>query len=649
MRWGQAGLPPLLGLGLTLALYAGSLQAGFMFDDPLDLPRASGRSFVQIFTESRESPSYRPLTFAVWRVLFLLLGRHDPMVLHGLVLALHALNGWLVYLLGRKLLGAAGGLLAMALFLWYPLNYQVVIYSNTLYHTLVTGCALIAVLSYWRWRVGQGGQVWFWTALLAGGLGLLSHENGVTIAPLVFVAEGLLRASGRVDRFAWYPTLFALEGLAFLFAWWMVPRWPTALALDLDSLRMNGLYIVQGLAYPVTGQLGHLPRWGGSDEQRVTMAATATLLVLVGVLLVRRRLQALVLGLVWSLVGALPAWVMLPWTYVQDGPRLLYMASAGTALLWAAALAPQASVWRESPRRARSVLTTAGGLALAALVLFDSAAFIRVIGRMQTQGAQVVRQLVETATLSGPEAGRVYINLPSWFALKDQGYLLGHNGVTMVPGYIGLGRSVYMHRGVQPELVSLADLERAPGWNWEHFYGPHGTIVGPDALEEAFRRGGAIYAASFPTGHVRLEYVGHLERSDARAAQAVARFGEWAVLEDVEAWREGTVVAVRLVWGVVAPPAGDATVSVEVVDEIVRRLGEGSGDSLHGMFPLRRWQQGDRIEERRTLVLQESATGQRLCLRIALVERATGERLPATDASGAPRPDGAVTVACEEG
>jgi hypothetical protein len=286
-RWAGAGLPVVMAVGMTGALYAGALHAGFMFDDPLDLPRASGRSFVAIFTESEESFSYRPLTFAVWKLLFLLLGRHEPAVLHGLVLGLHALNGWLVYQLGRRLIGEVAGFLAMAFFLWYPFSYQVVVYSNTLYHTLVTACALTATLLYWRWRVGEGSKARLWLALLAGGLGLLGHENGVMIAPLIFVTEGVLRLSRQVERFAWHPALFALETLAFLVAWWSVPRWAMGWRPDTASLRMNGLYLLQGLAYPVTGQLGRFSGWEGGDAQKVALVGGVALLALVAILAVR--------------------------------------------------------------------------------------------------------------------------------------------------------------------------------------------------------------------------------------------------------------------------------------------------------------------------------------------------------------------------
>jgi len=87
----------------TLWLYGDSLGYGFMYDDPMDLPRAGGRSFLEIATSAGESSYYRPFVLLVWKALFLLPGFYDARLLHILVLAAQALAGWLVFLLGMRL------------------------------------------------------------------------------------------------------------------------------------------------------------------------------------------------------------------------------------------------------------------------------------------------------------------------------------------------------------------------------------------------------------------------------------------------------------------------------------------------------------------------------------------------------------------
>jgi len=74
------------GLGLTWYLYWATLSTGFMFDDPLDLPRAM-RPLTQIFTDAGESSYYRPIVLVIWKAAYTVLHRHDPLILHALDLA----------------------------------------------------------------------------------------------------------------------------------------------------------------------------------------------------------------------------------------------------------------------------------------------------------------------------------------------------------------------------------------------------------------------------------------------------------------------------------------------------------------------------------------------------------------------------------
>ena len=335
-------LPLVLALVLTLFAYAGSLSAGFLYDDPLDLPRAGGRSLVEIFTSAGESGYFRPLSLTLWKISYELAGRYDPVVLRAWVVALHVLNGWLVYQLARRLVDPVAGLVATALFVWFPFSYQVVSNVNAIFHALVTALVLLAVLLYWEARRQTSRAAAGWRlglALGVTGLAVLTHENGLVVVPAVLAVEAALRLTHRVHRLTWWPALFLAEAAAWLLLWWLVPRWRTNWSLDPESLRLNGLYFLQGLGYPVTGWLTHL--WpGGGSGLKVFLVTAVTLLVVSGLLIARRRLVALGFGLVWFLAAVLPAWILLPWSYVVDGPRLLYLASVGVAILWGAALAP---------------------------------------------------------------------------------------------------------------------------------------------------------------------------------------------------------------------------------------------------------------------------------------------------------------------
>src|SRR5207248_11431218 len=82
----RAWLPWLTCIGLTALAYGSSLQAGIMFDAALDLPRATERSWLELLTNAGPSPYFRPITLLLWKACYVMLGRNDFVVLHGLSL-----------------------------------------------------------------------------------------------------------------------------------------------------------------------------------------------------------------------------------------------------------------------------------------------------------------------------------------------------------------------------------------------------------------------------------------------------------------------------------------------------------------------------------------------------------------------------------
>ena len=244
-------LPWVVCLGLTLIAYGSSLRAGIMFDAALDLPRATDRSWLEVLTNAGASPYYRPLTLLIWKACHTILGRNDFVVLHGLSLASHAISGWLVYQLGRRLLDRPAGLAAAALFLLFPFSYQVVGFVDSLFHSLATLWLLAAAVLYWGARA-LGSRARMAAALGCGALALLTHENAAALlTPALLGLELLCKfplplGEGQGEgisfrRLAW-PALFAGETAAFLGLWLAVPRWPSTPKLDLPSLKLHLAY-----------------------------------------------------------------------------------------------------------------------------------------------------------------------------------------------------------------------------------------------------------------------------------------------------------------------------------------------------------------------------------------------------------------------
>ena len=285
------------------------------------------------------------------------------------------------------------------------------------------------------------------------------------------------------------------------------------------------------------------------------------------------------------------------------------------------------------------------GLVLAALILWQSGSFIARHVALQGQGADVVAQLVDTATQTDPAAGCVYVNFPAWLSPKKADYPLGHTGVQIVPEYVGLGRSVYVHRGIEPPLRSLVYPVAAR--EWDHHYGLHGPAAGLDELERTFREGGGVYLTRFAPGRLILDYVGQVAAETAPTGPTLARFDAWVTLVEAGARPNGDQVIVDLVWQALAPAPADYTVFVHLVGDQPQPLVQADSYPIGGLLPPQRWRPGDRITDRRYLDRPAGAADhadQPWRVLVGLYDRASSQRARALDSRGERYPDDAVPV-----
>jgi hypothetical protein len=625
LREAEWFLPWLLCLGLTLVAYGSSLHAGIMFDAALDLPRATERGWTDVLTSAGASPYYRPITLLLWKACYTILGRNDFVVLHGLSLASHVVCGWLVYQLAKRLADVPTGVAAAALFLWFPLSYQVVGFVDSLFHSLAALWVLAAAVLYWDGRRASS-RARLAGALACGALALLTHEGTAALLTPAILGLELLRRR----RVSLWPVAFVGETAAFVAIWLAVPRWPSTPKPDFPSLQLNAAYFLQAIAYPLTMLLGHLPRRGGGDVAEVVGVSAATLVGLVALAAARRRLAVAGFAMLWfGAALVLPAF-LLPWpNYVIDAPRLLYGASAGIALLWGLTLAS---------KRPWGVL----GLAAIVAVLAESYAFVGVREKLLDQGANVVRQLIDTATQSQPEAGRTYINVPAFLGPKDSDFLLGHAGVTMLPDYFGLDLEVAAATGQHPPIDSLSydDLARP----WDEAYGLQGQHGGLQEATASVAKGGGVYVTRFEPGAIRLEYAGRV--AQAPLAPLVARFGDWAALERANADIQGDTLAIHLVWRALAKAPGDYTVFVHVVGDALQPLVQSDGYPVAGLLPPRDWAPGAEVYDERRIPLPATARGRPPRVLVGLYDRAAPTtRAQVFDATGGRVADDALSIA----
>ncbi|NLD73503.1 MAG: hypothetical protein GX649_12400 [Chloroflexi bacterium] len=616
-------------LGLA---YGYTLGLPLFLDDLVHFRWLEGRSLLDVWRSAEIIGYYRPLTFTLWQVLRRIQGWYHPAILHAVNLLLHGANALLLMALlwrrggeGARLVGWTAG----ALFLLFPFSYQAVPWVGSLSHILATSLTLGALYAALCGRRTL--------ALVMAVLAPFAHETGVLVAPLL--ALWMLTAEG--ERPPWRAVLrdtapywaVAVGGLA---VWLLAPKdvgetW----ILNLESRWQNAAYFAQGLAFPVAPLARTVMARSArlNDLQAIAVVAAPAVALWAALLWRAGRARDVALALGWYAVAIGPAWLVLGFAYVVDGPRLMYGASAGAALLWAAPLGLLAE-----RRRARRALGAAGVVAVLAGA-YVGGRFLHSRADLYRQMGHAVEGLVRAAE-GVPAGGRlVVLNAPWWIAPQETAFALGHEGVTLVPPYTSTGDLLWLHTGVEREVQAL--IVPALRQDWRYWYTCDGVEVGPEDLAEGLRRADAVALVDYGGRDIRVQEVGARLPEAAEESGWLAEYGGVRLADvRVEGAPEG--LRVELVWSCSRPPEEDLTVFLHVVDGAGVLVGQRDGYPLAGASPPRTWQPGEAWRDARYVPLETGA--EPAALGVGLYRVGDGARVEGRDAQGVRLADDALVM-----
>ena len=667
----------------TAMVYGYSARLPLFFDDMLHFRWVDGHSLAETWLTAKGLMYYRPLTLFIWKLSHTLLGRFDPLGLHTLNLVLHALNGCLLGLLAYRLLEGKARLLCAVtvalLFVTYPFSYQVVPYVGALFHPLVTALILGSVTLYWE------GQRRSNRPLLVASLGLaaaapLAHEYGVLAGPLVGLVEAVHFRRKRAGHLSPLPVVYLALGLVFVGVWFLAPKTRAPFRLPtMVGLQQSGVYLLQGLVWPVA-PLGRVLSGNGNTFLAVLVVALAILTLLVAFLMRSGQRTLLWLSSAWFALSVAPAWLMLDAVYVLDSPRLLYLASAGAALLWGGVIAGL-SRSRLRPEAQPEGLGRLAAVALLVGILIGNVVFLNrasapylVISQMvdQIMAASVAYPADEVPPEASAEGSLLFTGVPSWFGYEDTIYPLGSEGITFIPNDVTIEDVVWVNGGGDRRAVELSFTYITKPWRMDYrFYKP---LAGWEEVDVAVRQASRVYVVDYNSDDLALRQAGMFleacpepSRRDSKTVGAEAVFGEHFVLERSVARlsprpeacpepsrrarperQEGDVLTVILDWRCLRPVEADYTVFVHLYDATGRLVAQGDGHPLLGVFPFLLWQAGDRARDVRTIVLPEQPGAGPLTLAVGIFDISAGQRLEAVDDEGHRFPDDAAIIATIE-
>lgn len=365
----------------AIAAYLPALRNGFVWDDPIVLQQLRAiQSWHDLIVMPPIVPKfyYRPLVFLTY-LFDRALGGETPYWFHASVVAMHALNTWLVAMLARRLFTDDWLVPACAalLFAVHPVHTESVAWMAGRSDVLV--CALLLATLLLASNRGNS-----WTAALAGlmyFLALLSKEMAVAALLLVPLFDVLETRRAHVLRYV--PLLMATL-VYFLLRQRSVGAWVggsetgiPALPLLRDLLCAIGVYVFQilvpvslspyvpavpnDLPYLLAGILGPLAAlsaaWWAWRERRweiVFLIAWFFVALAPSLLVIVRRSASAVIADRYLYVPSVATCILLAWVLIQVMRRwqLAWPWPAGVvaaiALIFAAQTQSYARVWTDN-------------------------------------------------------------------------------------------------------------------------------------------------------------------------------------------------------------------------------------------------------------------------------------------------------------
>lgn len=573
---------------LAFAVYANTIQLVLLHDDALNLQFIQPHSLFSLFlTGTLGGATGRPAANMFWVFTRDWFGWFSPALIHFWNLAFHILNTALVINLANALArrmdfrSGAFPIAAGLIFALFPWSYQAVIWAGAIYHPVMAGFGLAAVVIALR----APRRVWLAAplALLAG----LSHEAGFIFSGLM----ALLPAACAILQRRKPPALPALvgglcAGALILLRFVSLQNSATAQLVTRQeisaSLLPNTAYFAQAMALWLGAWLRPVI---GLPEQRELIILACFALVTLGALAATRppaRRLAL-LGLGWWALVAIPFVFMLPSVYVAQGPRLLYASSVGVALVWSAAFSSLFSALFAARKILAYVLA-----AFLALNLFWSANFIGERLRETEKMTPVMQTLDASLSQSDPASKVLLINTPWWNAPNTSGFFMGAEGMPIyqheqVQGWEWLyayNRTLRQTTFARHAISASQD----PNWN----YGLYGAEVDDTGLRAAILGADQTFKFEYDPPGLRVTRIASLARGAESIPNAHTLVGAEAKILMVAppARACGNVITLNITWLAVVPAKSPTGVFAHGYNTQNQQVVAADRDLFAGYLPI---------------------------------------------------------------
>ncbi len=605
----------LVAVVLTLLAYGRAVQLPFYADDLQQIPWVKETPTLDYWYRLGPYGDWRPLRFMLLRAIYVTTGTLSPTLLHSLNLIGHVVCGVLVGLLGSRWMKE--GWATTALFITFPFATNVVLWVSAISYPLTTGLALTALLLYLKARDRSSPRLHLVAILFTLMAGLV-YEGGIVSGAAVLWAELTLKER---PYSRWVLGHLAASGALFVAITIFSTTVPTEFLTGLHPW-YNIVALLQCIAYP----LAPLATWGEGllDISSVTLMTLLGTLTLFGLALLNLRLGQLrgfLFALGWIVMWSVMPLTTQPFNWFRDPTRAFYQSSAGIALLWGMTILGLA--------RLRPVAWWRRSLAVALLLvaLLPPLWFVRRVTAVHRMTGDL---LWETIAAAEAQPDTLVVNLPGRVTPDERVYPLMHEGIIPIPPPTSGETFVAAHtaesRGFRGRSLG-AVLPELP-----YAIEPADPPLGPEDLRAASR----VLVVSYAPTEMHLLDAGAIqEREPGTALLATFHPVDGPPVVGIAAaacrWTGPEEVSVEVEWYALDNVEGRPTVFIHWLGPTERLDTQADGEPLRGLYPLRSWQPGERVQEIRVL---QSVTVREGKVSLGIWDPGTGTRWQARDAGG---------------
>jgi hypothetical protein len=337
---GNAAWPLLILLAAGLAAWAWTFGFPFVADDYTHITNALHATpcyLASLFTVPAEDRFFRPLSLMAYAAEARFFGT-SRIAWHACCFGLHFANSALVYWIARRRGHLRWISLAAALFfLLHGSRPEAVSWVAAQFDLWAAFFSFLSLLAFLK-QMETGGRPWQAASLVLLLLALLSKESAYAL-PLVFLL--IVWLDGKRPFFGLLAPPVALTGLVFLYRWWLLQ--------GIGGYRMPGsgtpFFYSVNLFRSGKGFLLRLPailvfpiNWTQPPEWWLAACMIAALLAFGVFASARLRRKEVWFALGFMLAAAVPVHQFLLIGQDLEKSRVLYLPSAGFALLIAAGL-----------------------------------------------------------------------------------------------------------------------------------------------------------------------------------------------------------------------------------------------------------------------------------------------------------------------